>query len=43
MTLKELGAAAGGMDYVAVAAVVRRIEARSRAQPDLCAALKRLK
>ena len=40
MTLKELGAAAGGMDDVAVAAAVRRIAERSRARARLRAVLK---
>jgi chromosomal replication initiation ATPase DnaA len=40
MTLKELGAAAGGMDYVAVAAAVRRIAERSRSKAQLRAVLK---
>jgi len=42
MTLKELGAAAGGMDYVAVAAAVRRIAERSRSEARLRSVLKRI-
>jgi hypothetical protein len=42
MTLKELGAAAGGMDYVAVAAAVRRMAERSRSQARLRSVLKRV-
>lgn len=40
MTLKELGTAAGGMDYVAVAAAVRRIAERSRAESRLRSVLR---
>lgn len=40
MTLKELGAAAGGMDYVAVAAAVRRITERARTEVQLRSVLR---
>lgn len=42
MTLKELGMAAGGMDYVAVAAAVRRITDRSRSEARVRSVLKRV-
>ena len=42
LTLRELGDAAGGMDYAAVSAAVRLIERRDTANPVLRTAMKML-
>ena len=42
MTLKQLGTASGGMDYVAAAAAVRRIAERSRAESRLRSVLRNI-
>jgi chromosomal replication initiation ATPase DnaA len=39
--LKELGAAAGGMDYMSVSAAVKRLEQRAGKDAALAAALQR--
>lgn len=43
MTLRELGEAAGGMDYVAVAAAVRRLSERTRSNRRLRSVLSHLR
>jgi hypothetical protein len=40
MTLQELGAAAGGIDYVTVSLAVRRLEQRARRDRQLAATLR---
>ncbi len=42
LTLRELGLAAGGMDYSAVANAILRLPARAQREPSLQRAMRRL-